>query len=52
MSKPTENKIWAEIDKAIAYGNPYPGMTYAQGVEAALRWALDDSQPAPLDEEG
>lgn len=29
----------------------YPGMNYEQGVEAALRWVLDDDSENPLEDD-
>lgn len=43
-----------EYDKAaglVAEGaNPWPGMTYVQGVRDALAWVMGDTDEPPLDE--
>ena len=48
----TLEEIETEYDKAtgvVADGqNPWPGMTYVQGVRDALAWLLGDSEDAPL----
>lgn len=49
----TRKEIEDQIDKAMeaqSEGSKYPGMTYEEGVDAALRWALGDSDDAPMDE--
>ena len=39
-----------DADDAIAQGlNPYPGMTYAEGVQATLMWLVGDQDEAPLE---
>jgi predicted secreted Zn-dependent protease len=30
-------------------GSKYPGMTYEQGIEAAIRWLTDDQWENPLE---
>lgn len=40
------NDCAAQIDKG---GTKYRGMTYEQGIEAALRWVTDKDQEAPLE---
>lgn len=51
----TEDEINDQIDAAMAQmdegGSRWPGMTYEQGVEAALRWAVGDEEMPPMDEE-
>lgn len=36
-------------DLADSGSNPYHGMTYAEGVEAAIRWLTGDSEDPPID---
>lgn len=38
-----------QINLAYDYENPFPGMTYTQGVAAALEWVRGDSDDKPLD---
>jgi hypothetical protein len=53
--KPTQEQIDEQIDKAIDKAmesegrSRWPGMTYEQGVDAALRWATGASDEAPMD---
>lgn len=48
----TLEEVEAEYDKAtgaVADGaNPWPGMTYVQGVQDTLAWVLGDTADAPL----
>lgn len=32
-------------------GTQWPGMSYEQGVQAGLRWAIGDDETPPMDEE-
>lgn len=55
--KPTEKEIRDTTDDAIAAecnameeGSRYPGMTYEQGVAAAMRWVNGDTQDHPLED--
>ncbi len=36
--------------EAEAEGSAYPGMTYEQGILAALRWLVDAEEPDPMDD--
>ena len=49
-----EKEIEKQMDKAsdIAMGgsSKVPGMTYEEGVEASLRWALGHVDDAPIEE--
>lgn len=52
----TEREIRAQADKLdpeATAGGPsrWPGMTYEQGVDDALRWAVGDSDDAPGEDE-
>ena len=53
---PTKEEIYEQVDKAIASqeeygeGGRWPGMSYEAGVDAALRWAVGDSEEAPMDD--
>jgi hypothetical protein len=41
-----------EVSEQIhAGGSKFPGMSYEEGVEAALRWVLWDDSPNPMEEE-
>ncbi len=41
-----------EVDTAAVVGpaSRWPGMTYEQGVDAALRWVLEDTDVSPLED--
>lgn len=52
----TRDEIDAQIDATgdagIGMGaSKWPGMTYEQGVSAALRWVTGDDDTAPMDED-
>lgn len=48
----TIDEVGAEYDEAVEMAatgrNPYPGMSYAEGVKDTLAWVLGDSDQAPL----
>lgn len=41
----------AIADEQDGKGSAWPGMSYEQGVSAALRWALGDEDTPPMSEE-
>jgi hypothetical protein len=49
----TQDEIEAVKDKTYPYiedgRSGVPGMTYEEGVEAALRWVLGDSDDDPME---
>lgn len=51
----SEDEINDQLDKAIesadTNGSQWPGMSYEQGVQAALRWVTGDEDTGPMDEE-
>lgn len=52
MAKPTEDEI-SEVLNACAEAfdegvTQWPGMTYEQGVEAAILWMLGDNNDNPM----
>ncbi len=49
MATPTEDEMRKQID--LTSENNYDGMTYADGVRAALEWALGDTTETPFEEE-
>lgn len=53
MQTPTEDQINDVLDKCFesfdAGKSQYPGMTYEQGVEAAIRWMRGEEETAPLE---
>jgi len=53
MNRPSDDQIQDEIAKtlpALEQGKTaVPGMTYEDGVDAALRWAQGDTDDAPMD---
>ena len=55
MAKPTDKQIEEQWDKAseVAMGalpSRYPGMSYEEGVEAALAWVTGNSDDAPMED--
>lgn len=54
MPRPTDEQIQdqiAEAEESVMEGNSqWPGMSYEEGVSAALRWAIGESQDRPMDE--
>lgn len=40
-----------DADAAAGGRSKWPGMNYEQGVEAALLWALGDSDDKPMEDE-
>lgn len=54
MARPTEDEIQDQISEALAAqdeGSRWPGMSYEQGVEAALRWAIGEDDQPPMEDE-
>jgi hypothetical protein len=53
MTMPTDDEINAVLDDCLeafdSGRSKWPGMTYEQGVESAVRWMMDDG-PNPLDD--
>lgn len=47
MAKPTQQEIYDVLNKCAEHEDEgvsiYPGMSYEQGVAAALRWVADDA---------
>lgn len=54
MAVPTKSEIEDELYEAEKWGmagrTAYSGMSYEQGVEAALKWVLDGDEK-PIEEE-
>lgn len=54
MSRPTDSQIEDVRDLALDYTTEnrtkFPGMTYEEGVEAALSWVMGESSENPLEE--
>lgn len=54
MIKRSEKEIEEQMSEAGAivaeYGTRVPGMSYEEGVDAALRWVLGDEDP-PIEKE-
>lgn len=48
---PTDDELNAQVDLATDTldASRWPGMTYEQGVRAALLWALGEDDLAPMD---
>lgn len=55
MARPTDDEVQEQIDlaseAAVTGQSQWPGMTYEQGVDNALRWALGETDDAPMEEE-
>lgn len=52
MSFPSEDEINDQVNKSLEAeecGSRWPGMTYEQGVRAALDWVLGDEETGPMD---
>jgi hypothetical protein len=53
--KRSDDEINAQLNTAAAWedsgGSSVPGMTYEQGVAAALKWLIGDSDEWPIAEE-
>ncbi len=48
--KPTEHEIEEQIDEALNNPEKFSGMTYAEGVEDALRWVLGLKPEKPMED--
>ena len=52
--KPTEDQVNEQLNRAadgIDHGTHWPGMSYEQGVDAALRWAMGWTDEVPMEDE-
>ena len=47
----TDEEIDDTLNDAVETQGRWPGMTYEQGVEAALRWVTGEEDLNPLEEE-
>jgi len=50
----SSSEIFEQIDRtfsAIESGTSYPGMSYEEGVRAALEWVSGDSDELPMEDE-
>lgn len=56
MARPTDDEINEQVTEAMTAqeegSSRWPGMSYEQGVETALRWALGDDDIPPMEDEG
>ena len=50
MLERTEDQIEDQINEAEDNRNKFPGMTYAEGVSAALRWVLGWAEETPMED--
>lgn len=44
----TEKEIYDQID--LSYEKDFSGMSYSEGVRAALEWILGDDAPHPMED--
>lgn len=54
ITKPSEYEIEDQLAEAINSmdsGSKWPGMSYEEGVAAALRWVLGHSENRPMEDE-
>lgn len=49
--KEIEEQMEKAGDQVIEGNTKVPGMTYEEGVDNALRWALGDSDDAPIEDD-
>jgi hypothetical protein len=49
MNRPTDKEIENIMNEAIANNGKFDGMTYEEGVEAALRWVLGEMEESPME---
>ena len=47
----TENEIQDQIGRAMDNPGQYPGMSYEEGVQAALDWVTGHTDEVPMPEE-
>ena len=51
----TRSELYDQIDRATALTidgvSSVPGMTYEEGVRAALEWAIGDTDELPIEED-
>lgn len=52
MNKPTHIEIENELQEARdhEFSSAFPGMTYEQGVIAALEWVLGENDTKPMED--
>lgn len=54
MAAPNEDEMNEQINftmESVEQGTTrWPGMTYEQGVDAALRWAMGESDEPPMED--
>lgn len=50
MKRPTDDEINAQADMAADSEKNLPGMTYQEGVEAALRWVTGEFEDPPMED--
>lgn len=51
MSLPTPTEIEGQLNEAVAgtvEGCPFPGLSYSEGVQAALDWVLGNTADPPM----
>jgi len=47
----SQEEIDEQINAAVESHNRWPGMTYEDGVDAALRWVTGESASKPMEDE-
>lgn len=51
MERPNDKEIENQMWKAVEEKGKYSGMSYEEGVEAALRWVLGESEDLPMEDD-
>lgn len=54
MARPERTEIEEQIalaEESMDGGSKWPGMSYEEGVSAALRWAIGESDDKPMEGE-
>ena len=50
MSEPTKEQIQEQCDLAMENQTKFPGMSYSEGVQAALDWVLGNTDTPPMED--
>lgn len=50
MAEPTKDQIQEQADLAMENPKKFPGMSYSEGVQAALEWVLGITDTPPMED--